>query len=274
MLTLLSIAGYDPSGGAGVLADIKTFAAFGCYGTAAITSITSQNTMGVYGAYHNPAAVVRAQIDPIVSDLKIAAVKIGMMPNREIIEVVAETIERCELRNVVVDPVLISTSGYELMDESAIRVLIERIFPLADVITPNLPEAERITGLKINNPDEMKLAARAFHLLCGRRTAGSYRHAVLVKGGHLNEVPAEAFNDAATDVLDDGREIRVFQAQRIATRATHGTGCTLSSAIAAMLARGHEIPEAVAAAKRYVEAAMRAAPGIGHGAGPLDHFSK
>jgi hydroxymethylpyrimidine/phosphomethylpyrimidine kinase len=267
MITLLSIAGFDPSGGAGVLADIKTFAAFGCYGTAAITSITSQNTVGVYGAYHTPADVLRAQIDPIISDFKIGAIKIGMLPTQETMEVVAEMIERYEWRNVVVDPVLSSTSGYELIDESAIKILIERIFPLADVITPNIPEAERLTGTKINNPDEMKSAARALHLLCGSQ-AGSHRRAVLVKGGHL----PESFYDEAIDVLDDGREFHFFQAKRIATRAGHGTGCTLSSAIAALLARGHELSEAATRAKRYVEAAMRAATGIGHGSEPLDHF--
>jgi hydroxymethylpyrimidine/phosphomethylpyrimidine kinase len=270
MITLLSIAGFDPSGGAGVLADIKTFAAFGCYGTAAITSITSQNTLGVYGACHTPADVLRAQIEPIISDFKIAAVKIGMMPNREIMEVAAEMIERYELQNVVVDPVLSSSSGYELIDECAIKILIERILPLADVITPNIPEAERLTGTKINSPDEMKSSARALHLLCDPQTGGSHLRAVLIKGGHL----PEPFYDEATDVLDDGREFHLFHAKRIATSAGHGTGCTLSSAIAALLAQGHELSEAASRAKRYVEAALRAAPGIGRGAEPLDHFYK
>jgi hydroxymethylpyrimidine/phosphomethylpyrimidine kinase len=268
MLTLISIAGFDPSGGAGVLADIKTFAAFGCYGTAAITSITSQNTVAVYGAYHSPADVLRAQIDPIISDFKIAAVKIGMLPNREIIEVVAETIERYSLQNVVLDPVISSTSGFKLSDE--IEILIERIFPLADVITPNIPEAELLTGLKVEDTDGMKRAARALHELCRARSHVPYRHAVLVKGGHLPGPPAGAAE--ATDVLNDGREVHVFHAPRIRTRDTHGTGCTLSSAIAALLARGCEIPEAVLQAKRYLEATLRAAPKLGHGAGPLDHF--
>jgi hydroxymethylpyrimidine/phosphomethylpyrimidine kinase len=265
MLTLISIAGFDPSGGAGVLADLKTFAAFGCYGTAAITSITSQNTVAVYGAYHSPADVLRAQIDPIISDFKIAAVKIGMLPNREIIEVVAETIERYSLQNIVLDPVISSTSGFKLIDET--KILIERMFPLADVITPNIPEAELITGMKVKDTDEMKRAARALHELCGAQSDGGYRHAVLVKGGHLPNPHAEA-----TDVLDDGREVHVFQAPRITTRDTHGTGCTLSSAIAALLAQGRAIPEAVRLAKRYLEAALRAAPKLGQGAGPLDHF--
>jgi len=271
MLTLISIAGFDPSGGAGVLADIKTFAAFGCYGTAAITSITSQNTVAVYGAYHSPADVLRAQIDPIISDFKIAAVKIGMLPNREIIEVVAETIERHSLQNVVLDPVISSTSGFKLSYE--IEILIERICPLADVITPNIPEVELLTGLKVEDTDGMKRAARALHELCRARSQGPYRHAVLVKGGHLPGRPTGDVEAAeAIDVLDDGREVHVFHAPRIRTRNTHGTGCTLSSAIAALLARGREIPEAVLQAKRYLEATMRAAPKLGHGAGPLDHF--
>jgi hydroxymethylpyrimidine/phosphomethylpyrimidine kinase len=274
MLTLISIAGFDPSGGAGVLADIKTFAAFGCYGTAAITSITSQNTVAVYGAYHSPADVLRAQIDPIISDFRIAAVKIGMLPNREIIEVVAETIERYSLQNVVLDPVISSTSGFKLIDET--KILIERIFPLADVITPNIPEAELLTGMKVEDMEGMKRAARALHELCRAQSHSSYRHAILVKGGHLPGPPAEDAEDAeaaeATDVLDDGREIHVFHAPRIMTRDTHGTGCTLSSAIAALLAQGREIHEAVPQAKRYLEAALRAAPKLGHGAGPLDHF--
>jgi hydroxymethylpyrimidine/phosphomethylpyrimidine kinase len=265
MLTLISIAGFDPSGGAGVLADLKTFSAFGCYGTAAITSITSQNTVAVYGAYHNPTDVLRAQIDPIMSDFKIAAVKVGMLPNREIIEVVAETIERYALQNVVLDPVIMSTSGFKLIDDT--KILIERMFPLADVITPNIPEAELLTGLKVEDADGMKQAARVLRELCRAQSHGSYRNAVLVKGGHLPEAEA-------TDVLDDGREFHVFRAPRISTRNTHGTGCTLASAIAALLARGEEVHEAVPRAKRYLEAALRAAPELGHGAGPLDHFCK
>jgi hydroxymethylpyrimidine/phosphomethylpyrimidine kinase len=165
----------------------------------------------------------------------------------------------------VLDPVISSTSGFKLIDET--KILIERMFPLADVITPNIPEAELLTGMKIKDPDGMKRAARALHELCRAQSHGSYRNAILVKGGHLPGPNAEA-----TDVLDDGREFHLFNAPRITTRNTHGTGCTLSSAIAALLARGHEIPAAVPVAKRYLEAALRAAPKLGHGAGPLDHF--
>ncbi len=269
MLTVLSIAGLDPSGGAGTLADIKTFAALGCYGTAAITSITSQNTGGVYGSSHQPAEVVRAQLEPVMKDFRIAAVKTGMLPTCEVIEVVAESIERHSLPNVVVDPILRSSSGYGLIEDDAVEFLLERLLPLADVITPNMAEAERLTGIEVKDLEGMKQAARRIREICRERTRrllreGASRHAVLIKGGHLQT--------EATDLLDDGREIRLFRAPKIATRHTHGTGCTLSSAIAALLAKGHEIHESIEYAKQYLEAALRAAPDLGRGAGPLNHF--
>lgn len=267
MLVALSIAGFDPSGGAGVLADIKTFAAFDCFGVAAITSLTSQNTVAVYGAVHQSAETLRMQIEPVVNDFNIAAVKTGMLPTRETIEVAAETIERHSLPNVVVDPVIRSTSGYDLIDEVAMKFLIERLLPLANVITPNMAEAERLTGLEVKNLDGMKHAAariyeQAQSAIRNQQSAIS-RRAVLVKGGHLP--------DEATDVLFDGREIRLFRAAKIETRNTHGTGCTLSSAIAALLAGGCDIPQAVAGAKRYLESALLSAPNIGHGSGPVNH---
>lgn len=258
MQVALSIAGFDPSGGAGVLADIKTFAAFGCFGVAAITSLTSQNTMAVHGAAHQSAGTLRMQIDPVVSDFDIAAVKTGMLPTREAIEIVAQSIEQHALPNVIVDPVIRSTSGYDLIDEAAMRFLLERLLPLACVITPNMAEAERLTGLEVSDLDGMKRAAEKIHQMA----AG----AVLVKGGHLP--------DEATDVLFDGAEFRIFRAAKIATRNTHGTGCTLSAAIAALLAKGCEIPEAIVKAKSYLESAMRSAPNLGHGHGPLNHFPK
>lgn len=262
MLVVLSIAGFDPSGGAGVLADIKTFSAFGCFGTAAITSLTSQNTVAVYGAVHQSAETLRAQIEPVVSDFTIAAVKTGMLPTRETIEVTAEMIEQHSLPNVVVDPVIRSTSGYDLIDETAMRFLIERLLPLAKVITPNMAEAERLTGLIVNDLDGMKRAAERIYELAQPKIRNQ---AVLVKGGHL---PNEA-----TDVLFDGNEFQLFRAEKIATRNTHGTGCTLSSAIAALLANGFEIPEAITKAKQYLEATLRSAPNLGHGAGPLNHLA-
>ncbi len=265
MLVALSIAGFDPSGGAGVLADIKTFAAFGIYGTAAITSLTSQNTIAVYGAFPQPAEVLRAQLEPIFDDFQIAAVKVGMLPTRETIELVADVIERHQLPNVVVDTVIRSTSGYDLIDDRAIEILIERLLPLARVITPNLAEAERLTGLKIETLKSMKCAAKKLseRVQSAIRNPQSAIPVVLVKGGHLPE--------EVTDVMYDGSQFHFFHGSKIVTRNTHGTGCTLSSAIAALLARGCDVPAAVRKAKSYLEAAMSSAPDVGHGAGPLNH---
>jgi hydroxymethylpyrimidine kinase/phosphomethylpyrimidine kinase len=263
----MSIAGFDPSGGAGALADIKTFAAMGCFGTAAVTSLTFQNTVAVYGASHQTADALRSQIEPVINDFEIAAVKIGMTPTRELIEAVAEIVEIKRLSNVVVDTVIRSTSGYDLIDEDAIGAMIERLLPLADVITPNMAEAERLTGLEAQDLDGMKRAARRIHEMSSapklRRMA---RRAVLVKGGHMK--------DEATDVLFDGREFQIFRAPKIATRETRGTGCTLSSAIAALLARGYDIPEAIARAKQYLSEILRAAPDLGRGARPLNHMPR
>lgn len=264
MLVTLSIAGFDPSGGAGVLADIKTFSAFGCFGTAAITSLTSQDTTGVYGAFHQSAEVLRAQIEPVASDFRISAVKVGMLPTREVIEVVAETIERHELPNVVVDTVLRATSGYDLSSTEATNYLVERLLPLADVITPNLAEAGHLTGLEVTDLQGMKHAARRIYEMCSARTSKpAARHAVLVKGGHLSE--------EATDLLFDQGEFHLFRAPKIVTQSTHGTGCTLSSAIAAALAQGCDVRQAVTKAKQYLAAGLLSAPNIGSGAGPLNH---
>jgi len=245
-----------------VLADIKTFSAFGCFGTAAIASLTSQNTMAVYGAVHQSAETLRAQIEPVVKDFHIAAVKTGMLPTRETIEVTAEMIEHHGLPNVVVDPVIRSTSGFDLIDESAMKFLIDRLLPLASVITPNMAEAERLTGIKVKDLDGMKRAAERIYELA--RLSAIRNQSVLVKGGHLP--------DEATDVLFDGDQFQLFRAPKIVTRNTHGTGCTLSSAIAALLANGCEVAEAIAQAKRYLEAALQSAPNLGHGAGPLNHL--
>lgn len=266
MQVVLTIAGFDPSGGAGTLADIKTIMAFGCFGVAAITSLTSQNTLAVYGATHQTAAGLRAQLDPVLEDFEIAAVKLGMLPNREIIECVAEVLERHAFPHVVLDPVIRSTSGYDLIDDAALAALQERLLPLADIITPNLPEAERLTGLKVTDLASMRQAGVLIRAQAANSTAPSAnhrKHAVLVKGGHLPE--------EAVDVLDDGQTVRHLHAPKLATRNTHGTGCTLSAAIAAALADGAELFEAVQRAKRYVSAAIRQAPDLGHGAGPLNH---
>lgn len=261
MRVVLTIAGFDPSAGAGTLADIKTMAAFGCFGVAAITSLTAQNTQAVYGAYHQPASVVRAQIAPLLEDFDIAAVKLGMLPNREIIETVAEIIRVHKLPNIVLDPVIRSTSGYDLIDDAALAALVEHLLPLAAIITPNLPEAERLTGLPVKDLDGMRQAAK---FIRRQSASGQPLPAILIKGGHLP--------DEAIDLFDDGQAGRLLRAPKIATRNTHGTGCTLSSAIAAGLALGQDLPLAVQRAKQYVSAAIRTAPDLGHGAGPLNHW--
>jgi hydroxymethylpyrimidine/phosphomethylpyrimidine kinase len=265
MQTVLSIAGFDPSGGAGVLADIKTFAAFGSFGIAVITSLTAQNTQGVYGAYEQTAEIVRAQLAPLIADFQIAAVKIGMLPTHAIVETIAEMIEQHRLPNVVIDPVLCSSSGYELINEAALEALRNRLLPLARVVTPNLAEAARLADMDVNDLQSMQRAARRIHTLCrAQANNSSAPGAVLVKGGHLA--------DEATDILDDGSEVQIFRAPKLNTSHTHGTGCTLSSAIAALLARGVTVPEAVARAKEYLNAALHSAPELGHGSGPLNHL--
>lgn len=262
MYTVLSIAGFDPSGGAGTLADIKTFAAFGCFGTAAIASLTFQNTVAVYGAAHQSAETLRAQIEAIVSDFQIAAVKTGMLPTRETIETTADCIERFELPNVVVDPVIRSTSGYDLIDDVAVQVMVERLFPLAKVITPNMNEAARLAGFAVTDLESMIRAAE--HIFEMQKPGQGSQASVLVKGGHLD--------DEATDVLFDGHKHSLLREKKISSRNTHGTGCTLSSAIAALLAQGYSVQESIERAKRYIVEAIRTAPDLGAGAGPLNHF--
>ncbi|MDQ3135615.1 MAG: bifunctional hydroxymethylpyrimidine kinase/phosphomethylpyrimidine kinase [Acidobacteriota bacterium] len=252
----LTIAGFDPSGGAGVAADIKTFTAFGCFATAAITSLTFQNTIGVFGAAHQTAETVRRQVLPIIEDFTVAGMKTGMLPTREVIIEVARLLRETSLRDAapVVDPVVRSTSGYDLIDDEALVALRSALLPLARVVTPNIPEAERLTGMKIDGEKEMRRAASLLREMGAR--------AVLVKGGHLTGV--------ALDVLDDEGEIHTFRAPRIETTSTHGTGCTLAAAIAAGLAHGLSLPAAVAAAKRFVTDAIHHAPPLGHGYGPLN----
>ncbi len=253
----LTIAGFDPSGGAGVIADIKTFAAFGFFATAAVTSLTFQNTTGVFGATHQSAATVQAQITPITDDFKIACVKTGMLPTREVIEAVARFFRESKvLPAPVVDPVVRSTSGYDLIDDAALQVLIHELMPLARVVTPNIPEAERITNLRIEDEQEMINAARCLREMGAR--------AALVKGGHLT-------TDAIDVLLDEEGEVQIFRAARVESTSTHGTGCTLAAAIACGLGRGKTLAESVAAAKRFVTEAIRTAPRLGHGNGPLNH---
>jgi hydroxymethylpyrimidine kinase/phosphomethylpyrimidine kinase len=253
---VLTIAGFDPSGGAGVVADVKTFTAFGCFATAAVTSLTYQNTIGVFGAEHQSPEVVRAQIIPVTEDFQVAGIKTGMLPSQGVIEEVARIFRETNLPAPVVDPVVRSTSGYDLIDDAALEALVRSVLPLARVVTPNIPEAERITGRSIRSEDDMRRAATAIRRMGAR--------AVLVKGGHLSE--GQAF-----DLLDDEGTVNTFTTTRIETTATHGTGCTLSAGIAACLALGMELKEAVGEAKRFVTDAIRHAPGLGRGHGPINH---
>lgn len=262
----LTIAGLDPSGGAGVIADIKTFTIFGCFATAAVTSLTFQNTLGVYGAAHQTAETVRRQIEPIIDDFEIAALKTGMLPTAEIIEETRRIIENIELKNYVLDPVVRSTSGFDLIDETALRSLIEKLFPLASLVTPNLPEAEKIARMTIKSEADIAKAAKIIQSLGARN--------VLIKGGHFFEISGRnerSENRRARDYLFAGDEFHVFEVDFIETNATHGTGCTLAAAIAANLALGNDLIKSVETAKRFVTEAIRRAPNIGNGHSPVNH---
>jgi hydroxymethylpyrimidine/phosphomethylpyrimidine kinase len=256
MRTALTIAGSDSSGGAGIQADLKTFAAHGVFGMSAVTAVTAQNTLGVTGVVALPAAFVAAQIDAVALDIPPDATKIGMLANAEIIAAVADAIARHRLPNVVLDTVMVAKSRARLLDAGAVAALRDRLLPLATVMTPNVPEAEALTGLTLTSVADLHRAARRLVDLGAR--------AALVKGGHLD--------GPATDVLWDGVTASELAADRIASVHTHGTGCTLSSAVAARLARGDDLVSACRAAKAYVTRAIAQAPGLGHGHGPLQHF--
>jgi hydroxymethylpyrimidine kinase/phosphomethylpyrimidine kinase len=277
----LTIAGVDPSGGAGIIADIKTFSAFGCYGAAAIASLTFQNTQGVFGVENQTSETVRRQVEPVLDDFKISAVKTGMLPTREIIEEVARLVRENNLKNFVVDPVVRSTSGFDLIDDAALRVLIEKLFPLSDIITPNLPEAERISRMKIESEKDLETAARIM------QNQGAKN--VLIKGGHFSiadcglqiadfeKTEGRRTNNkgrTAKDFFFEGEDLHIFEAEFIETSATHGTGCTLASAIAANLALGKTLLEAVEIAKKFVTEAIKTAPNIGKGNSPINHLLK
>jgi hydroxymethylpyrimidine/phosphomethylpyrimidine kinase len=256
-MVILTIAGFDPSAGAGTLADIKTMSAFGCYGVAAITSLTYQNTQGVYGAAHQAKEVVRQQLISLFDDFQIAAIKTGMLPTAEVIEEVAGQLASRPRTQVVVDPVVRSTSGYDLIDDAALKLLIDRLFPLASVVTPNAVEAQRITGVAIKDAHSMAHAAEKI-LAMGAKAA-------LIKGGDL-------VSEDAIDFLMDADGSMVYSAKKVQSTSTHGTGCTLSSALACLLALGYSLREALPIAKKYIVEAIRTAPEIGHGFGPLNHF--
>lgn len=256
----LSIAGSDPSGGAGVQADLKTFAALGAYGMCALTALTAQNTTAVRAVHPVPADFLGAQIDAVFDDVRVDAVKIGMIGSAASVATVAACLERWRPPYVVLDPVMVAKSGDRLVDDAAVAALRERLLPLATVVTPNLPEAAVLLGeAEAGDVEAMHGVAERLH--------GLGPGAVLVKGGHLDA-------PEAVDVLHDGARLHVLRAPHVATRNTHGTGCTLSSAIAALAPRAASLPQAVAAAKRYLGACLEWADAlpVGHGHGPVHHF--
>jgi hydroxymethylpyrimidine/phosphomethylpyrimidine kinase len=258
--TALTIAGSDSGGGAGIQADLKTFAALGVYGTSAITAVTAQNTVGVTAVHVLPADMVIAQIEAVAADIHVAATKTGMLATAAIVEAVAATIAELDLPLVVVDPVMLAKSGDRLLDEDAVTAITRELLRRAHVVTPNIPEAEVLSGgLSIRTLEDVREAARRIH--------GRGAHAVVIKGGHGEGAEL-------VDVLFDGHTFTEFRTPRIDTRNTHGTGCTFASAIAAHLALGHPLVEATRLAQEYVAGAIRHALAIGHGHGPLDHFWK
>jgi hydroxymethylpyrimidine/phosphomethylpyrimidine kinase len=256
---VLSIAGSDSGGGAGIQADLKTFAALGCYGMTAITALTAQNTLGVSGIHGVPPGFLKAQIQAVVEDIGVDAVKLGMLHTPEIVDVVAWAIDRYQLPNVVLDPVMVATSGDRLIAAETVQVLVRELFPRAAVVTPNLDEAALLVGHAIEGVDALDGAADELLALGAR--------AVLLKGGHL---PGD---DVVDVLLQAGGARKRLASRRIASRNLHGTGCTLSSAVAAHLALGAALPDAVEQARAYVLGAMAAGVGVqvGAGHGPLNH---
>jgi hydroxymethylpyrimidine/phosphomethylpyrimidine kinase len=265
MRTALTIAGSDSSGGAGIQADLKTFAAFGIYGASAITAVTAQSTKGIEAAVALDADFVTAQIEAVAGDFTIDATKIGMLANAAIVEAVAAAIAELDLPLVVVDPVLVSSSGERLLDEDGVRALCAELLPRARVVTPNIPEAEALGGRRIQSMDDAREAARRIHDMGAA--------AVIITGGHpTSNSERRTPNDEVVDLLFDGRAFFECRVPRVESRHTHGTGCTFAAAVTAGLALGRELPDAAARAQQYVAGAIAHAPGIGHGRGPLDHF--
>ncbi len=258
-----TIAGSDPSGGAGIQADIKTISALGCYAASIITALTAQNTQGVQGILEIPADFIQQQIDAVFSDLDIKAVKIGMLYSKKIIDIVATALKKYKPAYSIVDPVMIAKSGHHLLEPDTVKHLQNELFPFVTLITPNIPETETLLDIKINGITNMEAAA----IKLGNQAKTN----VLVKGGHLS---AQQSSDVL--YLYDEQYCYWFDSPRIATKNTHGTGCTLSSAIASYLAQDHSLIEAVKLAKQYLTSAIEAGKSlhIGHGYGPVDHFYK
>lgn len=255
MKNCLTIAGSDSSGGAGIQADLKTMTVNGVYAMSVITALTAQNTQGVSGILDVSPEFITSQMDAVFTDIYPDAIKIGMVSSPEIVEAIAKSLERYEAKNIVLDPVMVATSGAVLLKEEAMDSLINRLIPLADVITPNIPEGEILAGMKIENEDDMEKAAE----IIGEK----YNCAVLLKGGHK-------VNDA-NDLLYRKGDFKWFLSERIDNNNTHGTGCTLSSAIAANLAKGEDLNQAIKNAKEYLTGTLRAGLNLGKGSGPLMH---
>ena len=255
MKVALTIAGSDCSGGAGIQADLKTMTANGVFAESVITALTAQNTTGVFGVFESSPEFVTQQLDAVFTDIYPDAVKIGMVSSAPIIEVIAEGLKKYKAKNIVIDPVMVSTSGSKLLQDDAISTLEEALFPLATLLTPNIPEAEILSDIKINSAEDMTKAAE----IIGKK----YNAAVLLKGGH-------SINDA-NDLLYSNGEFKWFSGKRIDNPNTHGTGCTLSSAIASNLAKGKSLEESVESAKAYISGALAAMLDLGKGSGPMNH---
>ena len=256
MKKVLTIAGSDCSGGAGVQADLKTFSAHGVFGMSVIVSVVAENTSRVIAIQNITPDMIEKQIDAVFEDIEVDAVKIGMLSSPECMNAVAAKLQEYKPKNIVVDPVMYAKNGCPLMEPTAVDTLIKRIIPLADVLTPNIPEAEKIAGMQISTVDDMEVAAQRIHTMGCK--------AVVVKGGHAV--------GNALDVLYDGSRIYHFETARIDTKNTHGTGCTFSSAVASRLAKGASIEKAVELAKAYVTTAIEHSLAIGKGCGPTHHF--
>lgn len=254
----LTIAGSDSGGGAGIQADLKTFQELGAFGTSVITALTAQNTLGVHGVFPQSIAAIEAQLDAVLSDMGTDSVKTGMLFSAEIIELVAHKLEHYHVNNIVVDPVMIAKGGASLLQDAAVEALVTKLLPLATVITPNLPEAAKILGVEeMTTLEEMESAAKKLHELGPKY--------VVLKGGHLQG------DEKSTDILYDGENITLLEAERVSTKNTHGTGCTFAAAIAAQLAKGDEITVAVKTAKQFISAAITHSLSIGKGIGPTNH---
>ena len=253
----LTIAGSDSGGGAGIQADLKTFSALGTFGCSVITAVTAQNTTGVYGIHEIPLDIIESQIDAVLNDLNPNVIKTGMLASIEVIKLISEKIKSSKTKNIVVDPVMIAKGGDKLIKDNAIGHLISELLSLSTVVTPNIPEAEVLSHMSINNTQDIESAAKIIH-----KMGPDF---VVIKGGHSND-------SKSNDIIFDGQKFTTLEANRILTTNTHGTGCTYASAIAAGLAKNYSVEKSVKEAKNYVTEAIKNEPGLGNGHGPLNHF--